>query len=376
MPELLIADDDEALRGWVERIVSREGYSCEGARDAKDVRERLRDGDYQVMLLDINMPGESGIELLAHVRRDYPDLAVLMVTGEDSIELAMTAIEFGAYGYMVKPVRSGELLINIANALHRRHREAQSWRLIQRVEATLEERTDMLEQALQDLKLSETEVWASQAETIFRLARLVELRDTETGHHMHRMSSYCEILARRIGISPERCELIRLSSQLHDVGKVAIPDRILLKRGRLTEDEFEVLKGHTETGYSMLAGSLSEPVRLGAIIARTHHERWDGTGYPRGLVGDEIPPEGCIAAVADVFDAMTSDRLYRPAFPARSVVEMMADDDGHFSPEHLEAFFAVLPEVEAVRQTASNGFKLDSGMAPDPVRHASARPTP
>ena len=357
MPELLIVDDDEALRSWEERVVSDQGYSCEGARDAQDVREHLQRHDYQLALLDVNLPGESGIELLSHIRRNYPELAVLMVTGEDSTELAMTAIELGAYGYLVKPVRSGELLINVANALHRRRREAESWRLVQSLQATVEEQTHELEQALQDLKHTETEVWVSQAETIFRLARLVESRDAETGQHLKRMSSYCEIVARRMGFPEQHCELMRLSSQLHDIGKVAVPDDILLKPGKLTREEFEVIKGHTDTGYCMLAGSTSELVQMGALIARTHHERWDGSGYPDGLAADEIPLEGCIAAVADVFDALTSDRLYRPAFPARSAVKMMRDESGHhFSPEPLEAFFAVLPEVEAIRQ-ASGGFE-------------------
>jgi putative two-component system response regulator len=249
-------------------------------------------------------------------------------------------------------VRSGELLINVANALHRRRLELENGRLVKRLRATVEERNNELEETLQDLELSETKVWASQAETIFRLARLVEFRDEETGHHLHRMSSYCEILARQMGFSEQRCELVRLASQLHDVGKVAIPDNILLKRGKLTQQEFEAMKGHAETGFQMLSGAASEVVQLGALIARTHHERWDGSGYPRGLAGEDIPPEGRIAAIADVFDALTSDRVYRPAFPVKSAIEMMRAERGqHFDPELLNGFFTVLPEVEAIRQT-------------------------
>ncbi len=145
---------------------------------------------------------------------------------------------------------------------------------------------------------------------------------------------------------------MRLASQLHDVGKVAIPDNILLKHGKLTPEEFEAMKGHAETGFQMLSGAASEVVQLGALIARTHHERWDGSGYPRGLAGEDIPPEGRIAAIADVFDALTSDRVYRPAFPVKSAVEMMRAERGqHFDPELLDGFFMVLPEVEAIRQT-------------------------
>ncbi|MGO9247807.1 MAG: HD domain-containing phosphohydrolase [Solirubrobacteraceae bacterium] len=351
MPELLIADDEEALRHWEERVVRDQGYSCDGAGDASAVREQLRRDSYQLALLDVNMPGESGIELLAYIRREYPEVAVLMVTGEDSTELAMTVIEQGAYGYLIKPVAAGELLINVANALRRRRGELQNQRLLQRLQQTVDERSSKLEEALQDLELSETKVWVSQAETIFRLARMVEFRDEETGHHLHRMSSYCEIIARQIGHEEQQCELIRLSSQLHDVGKVAIPDSILLKRGKLTPAEFEVIKSHAEIGFQMLSGSASEVVQMGALIARTHHERWDGDGYPRGLAGADIPLEGRIAAVADVFDALTSDRVYRSALPVRSATEMMRSERGsHFDPELLDAFLGALPEVEAIRK--------------------------
>jgi putative two-component system response regulator len=352
MPELLIVDDEDALRRWEERVVREQGYTCDSACDASTAHEQLRTSTYRLALLDVNMPGESGIDLLAHIRREYPEIAVLMVTGEDSTKLAMTAIELGAYGYLVKPVGSGELLINIANALHRWRTDAENRRLVERLRTTVEERNQTLADALQDLELSQTQVWVSQAETIFRLARMVEFRDEETGHHLHRMSSYCEILARRAGFSAERCEMVRLASQLHDVGKVAVPDSILLKRGKLTHEEFEVIKGHAEKGFQMLAGSPAEVVQLGAIIARTHHERFDGSGYPRGLAGEDIPQEGRMAAIADVFDALTSDRVYRSALPVKSAIKMMQDERGkHFDPELLDAFFHAQSEIDAIRQT-------------------------
>jgi putative two-component system response regulator len=349
--ELLIVDDDDALRRWTERVVRDHGYSCDSAGDAAAARESLSNNAYQLVLLDVNMPGESGIQLLSSIRSEHPTVAVLMVTGEDDPKLALAAIELGAYGYMVKPIGSGELLINVVGALYRRRRELENRRLMQQLQSAVEERSGKLEEALQDLQLLETKVWASQAETIFRLARLVEFRDEETGQHLQRMSSYCEILARQIGVPKQRCELIRLASQLHDVGKVAVPDSILLKHGKLTPQELEVIKGHPETGFQMLAGSPSEVVQVGALIARTHHERWDGAGYPRGLAGEDIPMVGRIAAVADVFDALTSDRVYRPAFPVKSAIEMMrAERASHFDPELLDAFLTALPGVEAVRR--------------------------
>jgi putative two-component system response regulator len=348
--QLLVVDDDEALCHWQERVVREQGYSCDSAHSAKAARDRLRARAYELVLLDVNMPGESGMRLLVHIRRDYPEVAVLMVTGEDSAKLAMIAIENGAYGYLVKPVASGELLINVANALHRRRYELSNRRLIERLQATVQERGRELVDALHDLQLAESDLRVSQAETIFRLARMVEFRDEETGHHVRRMSCYCQILARQIGFSEERCELIRLSSQLHDVGKVAVPDSVLLKRGKLTAAEFDIIKGHAQTGYNMLADSRAEVVRLGGLIARTHHERWDGSGYPRGLAGKDIPPEGRIAAIADVFDALTSDRVYRSALPVERTLTMMQEERGrHFDPEMLDCFLEVQPEIEAIR---------------------------
>jgi putative two-component system response regulator len=351
VPQLLIVDDEEPLRRWAERVVRDNGYTCDGAGDANAARERLKNDSYRLALLDVNMPGESGIELLAEIRRGHPEVAVLMVTGEDSTELAMSAIELGAYGYLVKPIGSGELVINVANALHRLRSDTQSQRALQRLQSAVQQRSEELAQALQSLELSEGKVWASQAETIFRLARMVEFRDEETGQHVHRMSAYCEILARQIGYSPDDAERLRLASQLHDVGKVAVPDSVLLKPGKLTAEEFEIIKGHADAGHEMLLGSSSEIVRLGGVIAHTHHERWDGSGYPRGLGGETIPQEGRIAAIGDVFDALTSDRVYRAALPVKSAVKMMRDErDRHFDPELLDAFFLAQPEIELVRQ--------------------------
>jgi putative two-component system response regulator len=351
MAQLLIVEDEEPPRRWAEQVLRENGYTCNGVSDADGARERLREGTFRLALLDGNLPGDSGTQLLGELRREHPEVGVVIITAEDSTELALRAIELGAIGYLVKPVGVGELVINVANALHRGRIEAQKQRIVQRLQDTVQARSESLAQALQDLELSEKQVWASQAETIFRLARLVEFREEGTAQHLHRMSSYCEILARAIGLSTKDCERLRLASQLHDVGKVAIPDEVLFKPGKLTPAEFEIVKGHAERGYQMLADSSSELVQLGGVIAYTHHERWDGTGYPRGLTGEVIPREGRIAAVADVFDALTSDRIYRPALPVSSAIEIMRAERGaRFDAAMLDAFFAALPEIEAIRE--------------------------
>jgi putative two-component system response regulator len=168
---------------------------------------------------------------------------------------------------------------------------------------------------------------------------------------MVRMGRYCELIAFQIGLPEEDCERLRLASELHDVGKVAIPDRILLKPGKLTTAEFDLMKTHAEMGHRLLADSDAELMRLAGTIALTHHERWDGSGYPRGLAGEDIPVEGRIAAVADVFDALTSDRVYRPAFPVGLAVDMMeAERNRHFEPALLDAMRATFDRIEEVRR--------------------------
>jgi putative two-component system response regulator len=189
----------------------------------------------------------------------------------------------------------------------------------------------------------ERELERSYHETLTRLARAVEFRDNDTGQHVERMSAFCELIARGLGLDEERCALIGAASILHDAGKIAIPDEILLKPGRLTPEERAIIETHAATGHQLLTGSDSPLLELAASIAHTHHERYDGTGYPRCLTGDAIPIEGRIAAVADVFDALTSDRVYRPALTAAEAVALMVAERGrHFDPTVLDVFLAAL----------------------------------
>jgi putative two-component system response regulator len=263
------------------------------------------------------------------------------------------AIELGAYGYMTKPFRVNELLIQVANALHRRRLELENRKHRASLEQSVEENTAALREAVSDLESSQLELRAYQEETIRRLSSAAELRDLETGKHLDRMSRYCALLAGKVGLGGDRVDLIRVASPMHDVGKIAIPDSILLKPGSLTQEERQVMQRHTEIGYQILSGSEAELLRLAADLAWTHHERYDGHGYPRGLRGTEIPLEGRIAAVADVFDALTTDRVYRKAMPVEEAVELMQAERGkHFDPSILDLFFASLDDVDAIRRQA------------------------
>lgn len=190
-----------------------------------------------------------------------------------------------------------------------------------------------------------------QSDTMRRLVRLAEFRDDQTGQHMLRVGRYCELISQRLGWPQERCESLRVASELHDVGKVAIPDRILRKPGKLTAAELDVMRSDTRVGYELLIDAHADVMRLAATIALTHHERWDGGGYPQGLSGEAIPPEGRVVAVADVFDALPSDRVYRPAFPVGIVVGMMRPERGaHFDPEPLDAMLAIFDQIESVKR--------------------------
>ena len=308
-----------------------------------------------LVLSDVNMPGESGIDFTREVLAQYPDTAVVMVTGMDDRRYADVAIELGAYGYILKPFKPNELIINVGNALRRRALEIENRGHRERLEQTVLDRTAALRDTIAQLETSDAELRRLREETIRRLSSAAEFRNQETGEHIVRMSLYCTLLARLADLDPDRAEMIRIASPMHDVGKLGIPDQILLKPGRLTDGERKVMEGHAEIGYRILAGSEVELLDLAALMAFTHHERIDGTGYPRGLSGDEIPIEGRIAAVADVFDALTSDRVYRPAFEVDEARAMMEEGRGtQFDADLLDLFFGAFDDVVAIRRSAGD----------------------
>jgi putative two-component system response regulator len=341
---LLVVDDGHAARAVAGRILQSH-YDVEFAADANEARLKMMRGSFDLLLCDIHLPGESGMELMASLLSGHEDdVAVVMVTAEDNPATADRAFELGAYGYLVKPYRRGDLLITVSNALHRRQLEQQS-RAYQR-----ELKQDVITKSLETehvralLRRSEESLERSRLETVHKLSLAVEMRDQVTGHHLSRMGAYCEEIARRMHLPEEVCDIISLAAQMHDIGKVAIPDRILLKRGRLTEDERAVVETHAEIGKQILHGSESPIMSLAEAIAWTHHEKVDGSGYPRGLVEEEIPIHGRIAAVADVYDALTRDRPYRQAMPVAEATALMAELRGaHFDDEVLDVFMNAVP---------------------------------
>lgn len=347
---VLIVDDDDAFRASQTRILTRAGYLCFQASNASEARDRLDCGmDIAALLCDVNMPGGSGLVLLTTLVSDYPDLAVIMTTGEDDPATAAVAFETGAYGYLIKPFTTNEILIALAGALRRRQLE-----MDRRLETRSLERSVVRLRTLRGVLSVIEDPLAGTAvddeENMQRLARAVSLRDEETGQHIERMSRYAALLAREVGFTDLAADEVRLAAALHDVGKIGIPDTVLLKPGRLSPDEYATMQRHSLIGYQLLADSTSPLVRVAAATALGHHEWWDGGGYPRGLQGEEIPAVARIAGVADVFDALTSNRVYRPGKAVDEAVAIMQELRGRqFEPSLLDAFFGCLDEVAAIR---------------------------
>ncbi len=321
---LLCVDDDAHVRALIERVVVTAGYDCVGVGSVDHARELLAREDFSVVLCDIGLPGRSGLELLEELGTTRPDIATVMVTGHDHVGIVDAALKLGAYGYVTKPFAANELMIDISNALHRRQFEA--------------ERREAAESALQ----------RAYAGTLSRLSRAVEYHDGATGAHLDRVGSYTAEIARALGLAEVRVELLRLAAPLHDIGKIAVRDEILLKTGMLTDEERRLMNQHADVGHDLLGGSGSDLLELAATIAWTHHERWDGSGYPRGLKGEEIPLEGRIVAVADVFDALSSDRPYRPRLSVEDARAAVLEGSGcAFDPDVVEAFALSLEAVAA-----------------------------
>jgi cyclic di-GMP phosphodiesterase len=342
---VLLVDDEHAARAVAGRILQPH-YDIQFAADANEARSKLMGVPVDLLLSDIHLPGESGMELIQSLlsREHDNDLAVVMVTGEDSTRLADRAFELGAYGYLVKPYRRGDLLITVSNALRRQQLEQQARAYQRELEGDVIMKSLETEQLRRLLRRSEESLERSRLETVHKLSLAVQMRDQVTGHHLSRMGAYCEDIARHMHLPDDVCSLISFAGQMHDIGKVAVPDRILLKSGPLTEEERAHVETHAEVGKRILQGSESPLLQLAECIAWTHHEKVDGSGYPRGLVDGEIPLEGRIAAVADVYDALTRDRPYREAMSVDEATALMADGRGsHFDPDVLDTFLGTVP---------------------------------
>jgi len=334
---ILIVDDENQIRDLIAAIVSMEGYLFDLAENAETALEVLEQKHIDLLISDINMSGITGVELLRIALERHPDLAVIMVTGVDNQDTAIETLHMGAYGYVTKPFRTNELIINITNSLRRRQLEIENRRHREELEILVHERTN--------------ELYKSREESILILSKAAEFRDNETAKHTIRMGHYSQKLAELYSLPESLCTMIKHAAPLHDVGKIGISDTILLKPGKLTVEEFEVIKTHCEIGYRILSESTSEVLSLGAEIALNHHEKFDGSGYPQGLSGKAIPTSGRIAAICDVFDALTTERVYKKAIPAEKALLILKEGRGaHFDPEILDQFLDNFAQFTHIQQ--------------------------
>jgi putative two-component system response regulator len=346
---ILIVDDDALIRSLFTAQLERAAYRCSTAASADEARAILEREAISLILCDLQMPRESGLELLAGTLPSRPDLTAIVVTGVDDPEIADQAAALGVAGYMVKPFSERQLLINVANALRERALRQENRVYREELEELVHERTAALDDALGHLGRTTEELNASREETIRRLSIAAEYRDEDTADHVQRVAWLSTALARGLGLPSETCDLIRMASPLHDIGKLGIPDSILRKTGALDQHERAAMETHAEIGRRILAGSDSPVLDLAASIAWTHHERFNGSGYPRGIAGDAIPIEGRIVALADVFDALTHDRVYRRRVSRERAVEAVFAGRGtHFDPDVVDVFLACADELGVI----------------------------
>jgi response regulator RpfG family c-di-GMP phosphodiesterase len=293
--KVLIVDDDEAIQRILSRIVEKIGRECETAASAEEARRIMDKEVFDLILCDIHLPGESGMVLIKHALSVYPDTAIIMVSGLEDPDVVEQALKLGAYGYIVKPFKTSEVLINISSAFRRQGLEVESRIYRENLEQMVADRTTKLQNVLDGV--------------IQVIARIVESRDPYTAGHQQRVAEIACAMAEKMGFSQDRVKGIRMAGIIHDLGKISVPAEILSKPGRLNDMEFGLIKAHPLTGYDILKG-IDFPWPIAEMVYQ-HHERIDGSGYPRGLKGKEILPEAQILGVADVVEAMASHRPYR-----------------------------------------------------------------
>ncbi|TWU49209.1 HD domain-containing phosphohydrolase [Rubripirellula reticaptiva] len=360
--QVMIVDDEstniEILRAYLEE----DGFSnFITTTDSTLAIDKIRDQRPDIVLLDINMPKVSGLQILETMKSDteLKLIPTVVLTASTSPEVKLQALRSGASDFLAKPVDPSELILRVENVLA--------------VKAYQDHLAQYSEQLERQVRVRTRELIRSRQEAIHCLARAGEYRDDDTGQHVLRVGRYAALIADELGFPRAAIDLIEQAAQLHDVGKIGVPDAILHKPGKLDPHEFEIMRGHcgigrriinplsheesirlkqhTSVGMQIMSSTTSPVLKLASVIAATHHEKWDGSGYPNGLAGKDIPIEGRIVAVADVFDALSSQRPYKAAFPVDKCLEILTDGRGtHFDPTVLDAFIKRKDEAIQIRQ--------------------------
>lgn len=358
---ILIVDDELAVRMALARVLEERGWEVTALSDADEALAHVREGLCAVVLMDSRLPpgdevpGHDGMWLLRQIAELDPDLMVIMLSAKAESGSAghrparSDWLAQGAFHHLTKPIEGGELIQIVQHALENRRLLLENKAYRQDLARLTSERTAQLSETMRDLQATKEALETAYRESLYRLATAAEYRDEETGNHIRRMGLYSRIIAEEMKCDNDFINRIHLASPMHDIGKIGIRDSVLLKPGTLTQGEFEEIKQHSLIGARILAGSDSPLFRLAEQIALTHHERYDGSGYPFALRGEEIPLAGQIVAVADAFDALTSNRIYRPAFPLDDTLRILQLEAARFHPEVLAGFQAGLRRIIAVK---------------------------
>ncbi len=324
----------------LEAILEEEDYGAVfSTTDPRDVLPLYRQHQFDLILLDIRMPWLSGIEVLNLLREEIVNdyVPVIVLTAQTDMETREQALTAGAKDFITKPFEDWEVLLRIQNMLETRMYYTRQV-----------DRADNLEQ---EVRKRTEEIRLTQLETVRRLGVAGEFRDNETGAHVLRMSHICSMLAKKLGLSETYCEMILYASSMHDVGKIGVRDAVLLKQGKLDDEEWKLMKRHPQIGAQIIGNQRSELMTLAREIALNHHEKWDGNGYPCGLGGDEIPVSARIAAISDVFDALTSQRPYKEAWSIEKAVALISEESGrHFDPAIVEIFIDNIDEIIEIKE--------------------------
>ena len=348
---VLVVDDDPEFRFLHAELLKGFGYAVDVAADGVEALA-LMSPSVDLVVMDGEMPEMDGFELARRIRSDEAvgDVPIVMVTGLKGREDRLRAFDLGINDVVSKPIDATELKFRSRWLVSLKIAQDEIKAHGRKLEGMVEHRTRDLREALADVRIARRNIHEAHIDTIHRLTLAGEFKDRDTADHVARIGGFSEVVARQMDVGKEIVEVICHAAPMHDVGKIGIPDSILLKPGKLDEEEIEVMRNHTIIGAQILSDSTSEVLQMGERIALTHHERWDGGGYPNGIAGEDIPIEARICAVVDVFDAVTVDRPYRKAVPHDEVIEMMKRNSGtHFDAGVLVAFLDSIDEIQAVQ---------------------------
>jgi len=348
---ILVVDDQSQNIELLEAHLVPQGYGIVKADNGEDALGAVAGNDIDLILLDVMMPRMDGFEVTRRIRQDkvHGQLPIILVTALRDTEDRVKGIDAGCDDFLTKPIDKMELLARVRSLLKVKAFNDLTNHYQKELESEVAKRTEDLKHALERVK-------AASLETIYRLSMAAEFRDEATGAHIKRMSLYAAAIARRMGMDDNTVDIILNAVPMHDLGKIGIPDRILLKPAKLEPLEWEIMKQHTVIGATILKGSDAEFIKLGESIALCHHEKWDGSGYPNGLKGIEIPIAGRITAIADVFDALTSKRPYKEPFTVEASLVVIGEGRGtHFDPDVCDAFFAIQDEILAIKKQHDDG---------------------